>query len=104
METNELFDKIVKLEETSEEITKSSLHESNEIKKHAKQELEKNLEKFDKERILLIQQLEKERVEEEKSLSSKYVLDLSVYSAQLVSKFDSNFQLVVKHFKEKNNI
>jgi regulator of replication initiation timing len=104
METNELFDKIVKLEETSESLTLESLQEAEKIKNKAKEDLEILKESFKLERNQLVIQLEKQKQEEESLLKNKYKGDFDSFSEQLSKKFSVGFEKIVKLFKEQNSL
>jgi hypothetical protein len=104
MVINELFEKIVKLEEISDDITKESFLTSSKIKNQAKKELESLLIQLTNEKNSLLSQLEKERIEEETNLKNKYNKDLSVYTSQLNDTFQSNLHQIVTIFKEINKI
>lgn len=104
METNELFEKIVKLEETSVDLTKCSILDSDAIKNQAKKERDTLVDLLTQEKKQLISRLELARIEEESFLKNKYAKDFTDFTSLLNGKFEKNLQEVIVLFKEKNKI
>jgi hypothetical protein len=104
METNELFTKIVQLEDTSQYLIQKSILDSETIKNQTKKERENLVEVLNQEKKQLISQLEIARKEEEDLLKNKYAKDYEDFTSLLNSKFEKNLQEVIAIFKEKNKI
>lgn len=75
-----------------------------EIKKITKNKLEVLLNQHKEEKEKLINQLTKERLEEEKLLKTNYNNDFNAFSLLLTEKFKNNIQTLINQFKEKNKI
>ena len=102
MEKINLFDQIEKLEESSEEISKDSLVQSNQIKEQSKKDLESFIEKLNLEKKLLSEKLAKEFLEEENITKIKNDNDFKEYVKQLELKYETNLKQILLLFEETN--
>ena len=101
MEEKNLFDKIEKLEETSELILHDSIIESNQIKDQLKKEFETFTQSLKMEKESYWEKLELEFSEEEKKLKRKYESDYKEYENKITSKFQTNLKQVIQIFVDK---
>jgi len=104
MKNNELFEKIVMLEEKSESLTKDSLLEAENIKMNTKKELQVLVEKLQQEKKAILSELEIEKEKEEQLIKKKHQNDFTTFSNQLSEKLNVGLEKIVKLFKEQNQL
>lgn len=104
MEINNLFEKIVQLEGTSESVIKASFEETDIIRNNTKRELEVLKGKLKKEEEELQIKLEKERKQAESEIKNKHLVEFESFSKHLSEKFKNGLEKIIILFSEQNRL